>query len=508
VIDLAHERDPEILRQVAQLQDREIGRLISDNARLREENARLRGQDPAGAQQELELMKELLAQREQALFGRSSEKRPRPADGVGGSAGETAPAKAPRRGHGPRPQPSLPVVEELRTLPEDQLACPACGGTLAVMAGQSEDSEEITVVERQFLLKTIKRQKYRCRCNGAVVTAPAPPKLIPGGRYSPELAVHIAVAKYADHLPLERQVAAMARVGLEMTSQTAFDQLWVLHGLLRPSYDALGRRVLGAEVIGGDETRWPLLSGKTSAHYVWGLTSPEVAFYRVAEGRSKEAARVLLGSFSGVLMADGYSVYASLARESSFVLAHCWAHVRRKFHEAQPNAPQAAHALDLIGQLYAVEREAPPLDIRAGPEAQAEVLALRRTLRGERSRAIVHALRDWACETKPAVLPQSGLGKAIEYMLSLWVGLTRFLDDPRVGLDNNPTERALRGVVVGRKNHYGSKSLRGCQVAALFYTLIESAKLVGVDPHAYLLRATHAALAEPGTVTLPADLLD
>lgn len=503
MIDLAHERDPEILRQIAQLQDREIERLIEDNARLRTEVAQLRGVDPAGTQQELELIKELLAQREQALFGRSSEKRPHPASG----GDQTVPAKPQRHGHGPRPQPNLPTIEELHTLPADKRACPTCGGELAEWKGQSEDSEEITVVERQFLVKTIKRQKYRCQCNAAVITAPAPPKLIPGGRYSPELVVDWAVAKYADHMPLERQVAAMARVGLELCSQTMFDQLWALSRLLEPCYDALRAHVLQAEVVGGDETRWPLLSGKSSPHYVWSLTSEKVAFYQISQGRSKQEARALLGGFSGVLMADGYSVYASLAKELGFTLVHCMAHVRRKFRDALPNAPGAAHAIDLIGKLYDVEREVPHLDIRDGPERRTEVLALRASLRNERSRRIVAALRDWAYETKPQVLPQGGLGKAIDYMLSLWPGLTRFLDDPRVPLDNNGTERALRGVVVGRKNHYGSKSLRGCTVSALFYTLVESAKLIGVDPHAYLLSATHTALAAPGTVTLPERLL-
>lgn len=116
--------------------------------------------------------------------------------------------------------------------------------------------------------------------------------------------------------------------------------------------------------------------------------------------------------------------------------------------------------------------------------------------------AAIHA---WAHQQR--ALPESGLGKAIAYMLGLWKGLTRFLDDPRIALDNNATERALRGMVIGRKNHYGSRSKRGTEVAALFYSLIESAKLAGVEPKAYLLRATYAALDNPGTVTLPHALL-
>lgn len=176
--------------------------------------------------------------------------------------------------------------------------------------------------------------------------------------------------------------------------------------------------------------------------------------------------------------------------------------MRRKFVEAEPHYPgPCREVLELIGQLYAVERAAPRLDRAGGEDGRAEALTMRATLRREQSRAIVEAIRAWAHGQR--ALPESSLGKAIAYMLGLWPGLTRFLEDARIPLDNNATERGLRGLVVGRKNHYGSRSQRGTEVAALFYSLIESAKLAGVEPKAYLLRAARAALATPGTVTLP-----
>jgi len=134
-----------------------------------------------------------------------------------------------------------------------------------------------------------------------------------------------------------------------------------------------------------------------------------------------------------------------------------------------------------------------------------ELFALRGRLRHERSRTIVHEIQTWALAQR--VLPESSLGKAIGYLLGLWTGLTRFLDDPRIPLDNNRAERGLRGVVLGRKNHYGSRSRRGTEVAALFYSLIESAKLGGVEPKRYLLMAMRAALVDRTAVTLPYDLL-
>jgi transposase len=508
VVDITSEKDPAILRQVAQLQERELTRLRDEVVRLRAELARLRGETPeGGSQQELELMRELLALREQELFGRSSEKRPH----LGADEVPATPAVTPkpRRGHGPTPQPTLPHVEVAHELPEAERGCPACGGTLVELAGASEDCEEVTVVERQFVLRTIKRQKYRCACNGAVVTAPAPARLIPGGRYSTELAVASAVDKYLDHLPLERQVRAMARVGLEVTSQALWDQHQALARVLEPTYLALWQRVRGAEVVYADETRWRLLDGTSSPHWVWSLVGDSVAFYRICVHRSAQAAEELLGPYAGIVMADGFSAYLALAKDRPFTLVHCWAHVRRKFVEAQSHAPDLANAaLGMIQRLYEVEAEVPRAGPRAGPDEVARERATRLTARQERSRPITAQLRDWAWVTKGSVLPKSPIGKAVDYMLSLWPRLTLFLDDARIPLDNNAVERALRGPVIGRKNFYGSKSTRGTQVAALLYTLTESAKLARVDPRAYLLRATRAALEAPGTVTLPAALLD
>jgi transposase len=185
-----------------------------------------------------------------------------------------------------------------------------------------------------------------------------------------------------------------------------------------------------------------------------------------------------------------------------FTLAHCWAHVRRKYVEAEPHYPGPyGEVLDLIGQLYAVERACPGVAATASEASRAEALPLRAAARRKQSIAIVDAIHAWAFRQR--VLPESSLGKAIAYMLGLWSGLTRFLGDARIPLDNNATERGLRGMVVGRKNHYGSRSKRGIEVAALFYSLIEIAKLAGVNPKIYLLEATHAALTNPGSALLP-----
>jgi transposase len=488
------------------MQEAEIRRLSEIVLKLRGEIAILRGETVSQLQLELETAQELLALRNRQIFGPSSEKRPAP---QASSPQEASRDKAPRKGHGPRPQPVLPVIEVQHELEEKDLACPACGGTLKPMGGQTEDSKETDLVERRFVVVKHVRKKYRCACNGAVVTAPGPAKLIPGGNYSLAFAAEVAVSKYADHLPLERQVKIMRREGLSVDSQTLWDQIEALARLLAPSCWRLDEEILRSPVLWADETRWPVLGKKglpgSGEWWVWVKAIDDAVSYKIRPSRSQEAAKVVLQDYAGIVMADGYAAYTALARAGGrFALAHCWAHARRKFVEAQGAFPhECGEMLELIGQLYAVEREAP----RPAPDAPAEeseaALAKRDALHGERSAPVLKAIERWLMANKPAALPQSGLGKAIAYTMNLWKGLTAFLHNPLIPIDNNGAERALRGVVVGRKNHYGSKSQRGTEVAALFYSLLETAKFRGVDPKAYLIRAARAAIEKPGTVTLP-----
>jgi transposase len=485
------ERDIDVLRQMARLLDRENERLLARVTTLRREIADLKGEGQEAVQQELEELRALLAQRERSLFGDSSEKRSREKSPPGA-------AETPTKGHGPTEQKSLPIVDVVHVLDEADRSCPSCGGALSEMADQYEDSEQVCVVERHFVLKHHRRQKYRCACNGHVETALGPVKLQEGGRYSPEFAVEVAVAKYLDHLPLERQVRIMGREGLEVTSQTLWDQIEVVARLLKPTYDAVKRDVLAEPVIGADETHWRLMDQKQGKRWwAWCLSSDRGIYFEILDSRSEKAASQVLDGYSGIVMADGYGAYSALARGSpGFKLVHCWAHVRRKFVEVEENFPRAcSEILDLIAELYAVEKSV--RDIKDATARHAALLAARQ----EKSNHVILRIEDWV--NAQHALPQSGLGKAILYMGSMWKGLIAFVDDPRIPLDNNATERAIRGPVVGRKNHYGSRSRRGTEVAALFYTLMETAKIRGVDPKQYLTDAVLAALASPGAITLP-----
>lgn len=502
--------DIDTLRQVALLLDRENQKLIDRIKALTLENSKLRGEDLASAQLQLELLKDLLATREKALFGDSSEKRPgettSPSDGAANTGDGKKQSK--QEGHGRREQKNLPIIEQNHDVAEAEKICKECGGTtFTEMKGMEEESDEVTVVERQFVLVRHRRKKYRCSCNGCIVTAPAPQKLQPGSHYSLAFAVEVAASKYMDHLPLERQVRIMGREGLMVDSQTLWDQINALAGVLRPTYLAIREAVLASRVVHADETWWRLmLKGETKRWWVWTVSSRNGVYHKIFKSRSIEAAEQLLKGYAGTVMADGYGVYPAVARGRPLILAHCWAHVRRKFIEAAPNHPgECKEVLDLIGMLYQIERTVPSVTASLDGKEIEEALLLRQRVREERSSVVIAKLRDWAYAQR--VLPESGFGKAIGYMMGLWAGLTRFLKDPEIPLDNNLAERSLRGVVIGRKNHYGSRSEKGTQVAALFYTLVESAQVWGIEPKSYVLTAARNAIATPGAVTLPSSLL-
>lgn len=259
-------------------------------------------------------------------------------------------------------------------------------------------------------------------------------------------------------------------------------------------------------LIHADETHWYLLDkGPGKKWYAWTVASPDAVYHRIFPSRSGATAKTVLGDFQGVVLVDGYAAYQTATKSGAdgpapATLAFCWAHVRRKFVETLKFEPASAQGLELIGQLYAMEADLPDWHALEG-SAQHEALAHRLAVRQQQSAPLTERIHAWALAQKP--LPESTFRKALLYMLQLWDGLTVFLHNPRVPLDNNHVERQMRDVVLGRKNHYGSKSQRGTEVAALFYSLIETAKLRGEDPGDYLLRAALAAIDNPDTVTLP-----
>lgn len=489
------EKDLETVRQAALLLEAENKKLVAKTVELTRELLKLKGVGEEQLTLRIAELEQRLAARNKALFGKSSEKRGKGQKGTG--------EKQPQSGHGPKDQPNLRVVEEqIAIVDASATVCEHCNQPVAEWKDQFEESEEVHVISREFVVKKIKRQKARCACCRTIVTAPAPLKLFPGARYSVAFAVLVVISKYADHLPLERQVKMMARDGLDVDSQTLWDYVWAIAQLLKPTHQRLLEYVLKAPVIGVDETWWRLMGGKPKTEggqgekwWIWSACTQDAVFYRLDDSRSAEAARKLIGAYDGVAMCDGYSAYSSLAAKSNLRLAHCWSHVRRKYFELDSAfANEAQAVLDMIDELFAIEALCP-----TGPPGD----SMRAELRTQRSRPLVKRIEQWALSVRAT--PGSALRKAVEYMGGVWTGLLLFLDDPRIPLHNNASERALRGPVIGRVNHFGSRSSRGTEAAGILYSLVESAKLAGVEPSAYFNHAIRCVLKND-PVPLPHEL--
>ena len=454
-------------------------------------------------------------------FGSSSERRSKDMD-------KPKKDKTPQTGHGPTPQPDLPRQETLHTLP-DAARCTQCGGELKPFGEHTCDTEEIDVIERTFVVQVHRRQTARCVDCGHLETAPGPARLVPGGRYSTEFGAMVAVDKYRDALPLARQAKRMGEAGLVVTRQTLWDQTCELYVLLVHNYLALRDRILQREVVHVDETRWRLMSKRGSKRWwVWALTDGQRAYFDLAPTRGQATARELLGDYDGIVVADRYAVYLALEKARTknggarvllpfdgeriavptpdYILAVCWMHARRGFIRAERAGTAAAGPiLDLIGALYAVEADAAK-QVAQIADADARLAALvevRRVLREARSRDLIAQL-DRALD-QLVVIEGTLLANALAWIRNGWPQLVRFLDDPRIPLDNGIAERIIRGVVLGRNVFHGARSETGTRVAALFYSLIESCKMAGVDAQAYLIEAARRALDDRNAVFLPED---
>jgi len=402
--------------------------------------------------------------------------------------------KTPKKGHGPTNQTRLKHIEEVFQLDVPDQMCPSCGGELEEWEGQFEGAELIDVVEKIYLVKKVKRQKYRCNgkdCNH-IETALGPDKVITGGRYSVNFAVDVASEKYTKHMPLERQTRAMKRLGLKVKSQTLWDQTQALAKHLEPSYDALHAHILEKKIVGIDTTSWPKLMKKkpgTKPWQMWCLTSDDGIYHSIRHDKGTQTCNEILRDFNGVVIGDQaqthYAAQKMAAREGpGFKFAGCWAHVYRRFREAAKDFPnEATPVLEMISGLYKARSENEKGD---GEEIIGKLFAYLLSL---------------------ARRPKSNLQSAINYTLNAKASLTLFLTDDEIWLDNNLTERSLRGPVIGRKNHYGSKSVEGTKVAAIFYSLVETAKHIGVNPTDYLKEAAHRAIANPGSVFLPHEMV-
>lgn len=403
---------------------------------------------------------------------------------------QSRPARAPAVR---KPLPAhLPREEVVYPAPE---LCPNCGGTHLVKLG-----EDITEVLEKIpaRLKVIRhvRPKLSCRACEAITQAPSPDLPIEKGRPGPGLLAHVVVGKYLDGLPLYRQSTILAREGVEIEHATLAD--WVGHAAwwLAPLAAMIGAHVKTAPVIHTDDTPVPLLSpglGRTRTGGLWVYLADErswrgprapAAWYRFSPDRKGERPRDHLAGFAGTIQADAYTGYGALTREPRaggnaphIQHAACWAHARRKLFDEfeRTKSPIAQEALRRIGELYVIEAQI------SGETAEHRAL-----VRQEQARPLLAELKRYLQEQRRRLSAKTNLTKAINYALGRWDDLCLYTTDGRIGIDNNPAECALRGIAITRKNYLFLGSEAGGDRAAIIYTVLETAKLNGLDPEAYL----------------------
>jgi len=446
----------------------------------------------------IEKLKVQIARLKRMHFGRSSEKLASEIAQLELALEEleTAEAELPRLPASPirqrkTPDRSLPAHlprEEIVHLPASgDCVCPACGGALRRLA---EDVDEMLDIE-PVVFKVIRhvRPKFSCRACEKIVQAPAPDKAIARGKASFRMIGHIIVSKFDHHLPLYRQAEMMAAQGIDIDRSTLAG--WTGQGaaLLDPIVARIREAVLSSSKLHTDDTPVPMLdpgSGKTKTARLWvhamddraygGATNPAVWFAFTPDRRA-EHPQTMLRDFRGNLQADAYAGYEVLYRSGRIIEVACWGHARRKIfdlHQTQASAI-TTELLERIGGLFAVEKK-----VRGQPPD------IRRAARQSQSKPQLDELKARMGEIRAKLSAKSALAVAISYALKRWPALTRYLDDGRLEIDNLIAERALRGIAIGRRNWLFAGSRAGGERAASIYSIIESCKLNGVEPFAYI----------------------
>ena len=450
----------------------------------------------------LEMIAELEAKvrlREQQLFGRKTEKT---AKGEGTKKKGSGPKRSRGQqrkaaGHGRRTHAKLPVVFDERTLPPKECCCPKCGlGYVALPL--TEDSEELEV-EVKAHRRVIRRRKYRrtCECPDlpVIVTAPGPAKLIPKGMYSVSIWVMVLLDKFLFQRPTNRLLLDLATHGLCIPQGSLTDGLKRLLPLFRPLVEGIVEHQLKAGHWHADETRWMVfieVEGKQGHRwFLWMICSVDTVVFILDPSRSAKVPTDHFGDAKGIVSADRYSAYKTVAKLGNLLIAYCWAHARRDFLEVAKSWPEqepwAMEWVESIRVLY--ERNDLRVELwKAGKDDSAELSKLE--LQVELMAAT------WMAQlAQPSLHPAAR--KKLESLKNHWSGLLLFVQHPWVPMDNNTAEREQRGPVVGRKNYYGSGSAWSGELTAALFSVFHTLRRCGINPRPWL-EAYLKACAEAG----------
>lgn len=392
-----------------------------------------------------------------------------------------------RKKTGRKPLPKeLPRVQQFHDLSQDEKIC-KCGCALTCIG--EEKSEQLDFIPAKVYVIENIRKKYACKqCEETIKTAAMPKQPIPKSIATPGLLAHIAVSKIDDHLPLYRQEEILQRYGIDIARNTLGDWMIRCGTLIEPLITLFRQTINDYDVAFADETQLQVLKQPektaTQQSYMWlfigGPPDKRCILYHYDPSRGQQVPLSVLAHYQGYLHIDGYQGYLPLIATRRVKAVACLAHIRRKFVEITRTVkiPGLAHqAVTSIAQLYAIEKQL-KLD-----KANADVIL---QTRQEKSKSILTTFQSWLEKYFPTVPPQSAIGKAMAYALKQLPYLGHYLNDGRLEIDNNRSERAIKPFVIGRKNWLFAGNRKGAVASANLFSLIETAKEHGLEPYAYL----------------------
>lgn len=395
----------------------------------------------------------------------------------------TKPRNTPKRK--PLPQ-ALPRVEVIQDVPAHEQVC-ACGSALTCIGDERSEKLEYIPAKVQVIVNV--RKTYACKaCEDTIKTAPVAPAILPKSIATPSLLSHIAVAKYDDHMPLYRQEEILQRHGIDIARNTLGDWMIRIGDIITPLISLMRDNLLNYDVAFADETPLQVLAkpGKSpkAKSYMWlfigGPPDKQTIIYHYGQSRDSEVPLRFLRGFEGYLHTDAYSGYLPLVATGNVKTVACLAHIRRKFFAITQTVKTeglAHQAMAYITELYAIESE-----LREQNADHQAIYQARQT----HAKPIVDAMGVWLKANITKVSQKSPIGAAIHYALNCWPNFTRYLDDGRLHIDNNLSERAIKPFVIGRKNWMFCGNTRGAIASANLFSLIETAKAHGHNPYNYL----------------------
>lgn len=463
------------------LLEEELVRVVRENYELRQIQL---------SDEQLKLITaEQLGALNETLYGASSERYKKPENKKKSELPPKPRVKKPSERYPNIPVREIPIT--LNPIP----SCESCGKQMSD-SSMTEDSEQLTMIPKKFEILKFKRSIYRCSCQSCMITAPVPAKIVEGSSYSNEMILDVVLSKYCDLIPMERYVQMAARLGLmNLPPHSLIDLSHKFADFIKDVYRLIKSGILKARVLNADETPHRMLEASDKkSWYLWGFSTPQLCYLECHDTRSGDVASdILLNSLCEFLVTDVYSGYGkalktvnlSRALKKQFPIenAYCNAHARRYFYKPRLHYAEAYFYLDHYHKIYQLN------DLSKGRTPE-EVLELR-------SQMVPHfeEMRTKAMEELPRYPDKNQYKKALNYFLQNYDGLTLFLTESTVPMDNNPQERLLRSHVVGRKTWYGTHSERGAETAAILFSIVETCKLNKVNPREYFAKITEDLLA-------------